>query len=406
MKKIIFNFSIIFFLVCHSIVNAQLDFWPGYVLLNEKDTLSGFIAAQTDYLNCRQCVYSKTVDGDSKTYYSPTEIIGYRYENGRYFISKSIELDTIQKTVFVEFLVNGVSNLYYYRNDNDYYFVENENSELTRLFYNEVHFYNEWGHEKIKYNEQYKGALKYLYRDYPELYGSINQLHFDQKSLIKISKKYHEKVCPDEECIVYSKSTKNKAFFETKLGLSYSLLGVETSSDYASDVSVNIGVHFRFVPARIFYRWNFLFGIDYSNASYSGEFLNTILEDINGTSIEDNWRIDLKYHMIKIPLMAQYTFPLKNIQPSIFFGYDNIFVLNSEYSDYGTSHYLGKAGFTKYLSGFIFGIGLGHEMKNNRRLFLDFEYESMKRIFYPKYASDYMLYHFFTINLGIDFPLK
>lgn len=398
--------SILIFLLFHTVVNAQLDFKPGYVLLKEQDTLFGYIAAQTDNLNCRQCLFSKTEEGKSYKTYTPTEILGYRFTNGRYFVSKTIELEGKNTAVFVEFLVNGISKLYYFKEgDVNSYFVAKNDSVLEKLIYEEVYFVNEFGDEKVRYDERYKGVLKYLYRDCPDIYPRIDNAHFDHNSLIKISKEYHEKVCPDEECIVYTKSTKRKVFFGTKLGLGYSLLGIETSSDFATDLSVNFGAHLRIVPAKVFYRWNFYLGVEYSSVSYSGEFTHTLLEDIYGTGVPDQWSVELKYQMLKIPLKAQYTFPLKKIQPSFYFGYDNILVLKADYNDYGTTNYLGKEGFTKYLSGFIFGIGLGHEMKNNSRIFVDLEYEFRKRIIYPKYASDHMYFHSFTINIGVDFPL-
>ena len=267
MKSIRLALITLFFLSLGYIAYSQKDFIPGFIILSSNDTISGYIAAQTDNLNCQECLFKESEE-DKWRKYSPETISGYRFENGRFYISKSIVTDSISKLVFVEFLVNGKSNLYYYREgEKNKYFVEKDNSELTELIYNEIYFINEYGDEKVKYDERYKGALRYIYRDNPEIYPAINKTHFDHNSLIKISKKYHENVCPDEECIIYAKTTRNKVFFGPKIGLTYSRLKVRNYSGDASDIAMNLGFHFRFIPVKVFYRWNFLIGLEWVNIS-------------------------------------------------------------------------------------------------------------------------------------------
>jgi hypothetical protein len=56
--------------------------------------------------------------------------------------------------------------------------------------------------------EEYKGVLKFIYADYPELYPAIDNSILAKKNMIDLAKKYHKKVCSDTECIIYEKNPK------------------------------------------------------------------------------------------------------------------------------------------------------------------------------------------------------
>ncbi len=399
-----------FFIISYK-AKAQLDFWPGHIIHNS-DTIIGYIAAQTDELNCQQCLFKYEKDGEIIKYL-PGEIDVYQFENGRYFISKSIKPESSDTLVFIEFLVNGISNLYYYRgNTKDYYFVEKDSADMTELTQNEIILTEGFGRPRIKPVNSYKGALRYYYRDCPEIFSAIDNTYFDHKSLIKISEKYHNKVCPDEDCIIYSKSTITNVYFGPRLGFNYNLLGLKTSSDYTQNKSFEIGFQFRFIPMVVYYRWNLLAGIEYSSVSYTGYFTNTLERNRYTTNYESVWDIYLKNQILKIPVKVQYTFPTKIIQPSIFVGYDNIFVFKSEHSlsdNYGgTNFYELETDYSKYLSGITCGIGISHVFNNQIRIYFESEYEFRIRIRVgsTKERFENTYEHCFGLIAGMDFPIK
>ena len=70
--------------------------------------------------------------------YLPADINGYRYTDNKMYISKLLIKDNEilnAKRVFLEYLVKGTMNLYYYRDKNkdEHYYVEKENIALKEL---------------------------------------------------------------------------------------------------------------------------------------------------------------------------------------------------------------------------------------------------------------------------------
>ena len=57
----------------------------------------------------------------------------------------------------------------------------------------------------VRTDKKYIGRLKYTFADAPELAGEVDKVTPDRKSMINISKKYHDQLCKDEQCIVYEK---------------------------------------------------------------------------------------------------------------------------------------------------------------------------------------------------------
>ncbi|MGD2036077.1 MAG: hypothetical protein PVF73_13520, partial [Bacteroidales bacterium] len=314
--------------------------------------------------------------------------------------------------VFLEFLVDGISDLYYYKNDSkNCYFLDKDGYDMVELATEgEILLKDGNGKDRITYDERYKGALKYYFSDCPEIYSDIDYASFDHGSFIKISRKYHEKVCPGEDCIVYTRNTKMKVFFGPKLGLDYSMVGLETSSDYARDLSVRYGIQFRFVPSIVFYRWNFIIGFGYTSVSYDDYLANNIIEDPYYPDIDDVWHIYLKHQTFFIPVKIQYTFPFNNIHAGIFAGYNNIFVINPDYmverSYAGNFYHPMDVKYPNYLSGFMAGLIFNYEFENEIRVFIETEYEFRKRVFDQVYFTDHYLYlHSFAVNFGMDFPI-
>jgi len=198
------NLLLLFFFCIPDLI-AQTDFRPGYVITNENDTLKGMIDYRGDSRNSQICVYKENETSASKEYL-PGKIKGYRFLESKYYVSKNILVEGVKKDLFLEFLVNGIANLYYYRefNDNPHYFIEKRDGQLFELKNTEglieknfVHY----SHEK----KEYIGLLKYAFADCPQLFETIDNTTLDTKSLVNITKKYHNYVCNDEKCIIYEK---------------------------------------------------------------------------------------------------------------------------------------------------------------------------------------------------------
>jgi hypothetical protein len=221
MKKIKCTTVLGFLLLLAPYLKAQGFFEKGYVITPEMDTSYGFIANKSQHTNCLSCEFKKDSLSASEVY-KPFELFAYRFSNGKYYISKNVNFDASNKALFLEYLIKGKLNIYVWRNKGvDIYFAEREGDTLIMLENPNRYFYfDAITMEFVKADEpnlqstanynKYKGTLKVLMSDTPELQAEINNLNLNSKSLIKISKKYHNLVCDNETCIIYEKNTRLK----------------------------------------------------------------------------------------------------------------------------------------------------------------------------------------------------
>ncbi len=111
----------------------------------------------------------------------------YRIENGNYYISKDVTIDSLKQKVFLEYLVKGIVDLYYLKDSQkEIYFLEKDNQMIPLS--NDasiVTISSNDGSEKNyeKKSNQYKSVLTYLFQNilvpqkkFPILISHINHL--------------------------------------------------------------------------------------------------------------------------------------------------------------------------------------------------------------------------------------
>lgn len=186
-------------------------FQPGYIISNEMDTSYVEIENSGDAINCKRCVVMNSITGRSTTYL-PGEIYGYRFIEGKYYISKSIVMDNNVQQVFLEYLINGIVDVFCYTQalESPRYFISKNGGELTELTQYEKSIYRDGTTYKVV-NKPYIGYLSNLFSDAPDLIQEVERTSLNRNSLVNISEKYHNTVCYDRECIIYKKKlTKSK----------------------------------------------------------------------------------------------------------------------------------------------------------------------------------------------------
>ena len=211
MKKVLVVCAIMFSLLGFS----QNDFREGYIITKSNDTIIGELSVRNDKTLAKTCYFKKN---ESAKKYHPFDIIGFRFKDSRFFISRNIE-DT---PVFLEVLIKGKLNMYYYMDakSQQRYFVENEKGVFKELTYNESTVFKE-GSYHSKQSTDHIGMLNYFTADVPSLKSSIEGIKKpNAKSLIKIGEEYHNAVCDDEKCIIYKgKDRSNRIFAELVAGV-------------------------------------------------------------------------------------------------------------------------------------------------------------------------------------------
>ncbi len=387
---------------------AQYDFGPGFIITKTNDTIYGFVDLQTNAKNAWQCNFKTTEKGIIQGF-SPDDIIAYRFTDGKYYVAREIKHLGSTRKVFLEYLVDGIADLFYfYDNEQDYYFIEKDSTGLVELS-NEPLEINVSKSDQYRTtdgklysveSEKYKGVLRYFYQDDPALSSQIDYSRFGNKSLIKITENYHNHVCADQKCIVYEKDLQRVFFIGPKVGYRYSRLNINFSQEYSSDAALEGGIQVRYLPHFMHYRWNLLLDFMYSQAEFQGTFTE---HRSSGRMVD--YDIQLAFEMLRIPLKIEYTFPLKLLKPTLSLGYDNVFLMHANYSIF--SNYLMETELRPFTGGLILGTGFKTDIGKKTQLFFQAEYEYHMPYVQLKSSVDINCWnmHALLLSIGIEYCL-
>jgi len=182
-------------------LQAQSNFKPGYVIKSEGDTLFGEIDYRGNQRMGEICTFRSNHKATVE-HFAANEIEGYRLIDSKYYISRKLN----DKKVFLEFLIKGRLNMYYYRNKTgDHFYFDKEGVPLTELPYMDKAVEDENGLKYEKTNK-YVGLLSYYLNDAPGLIPEINRIKApDHQNLIELATNYHKAVCDGDKCIIYEK---------------------------------------------------------------------------------------------------------------------------------------------------------------------------------------------------------
>lgn len=198
--------SIFVILLCLTITaNAQSNYIKGYIITNNNDTIRGFIDFRTDKINSSVCKFKLSEEADEQMFH-PDDILGYMLINEvKYYVSRTITLNNNKEKVFLEYLVQGIKDLYYYPKDLGYYFFEDENGKMISVTKEADKIVD----NKYKTDNKYKGLLSYIFRDCNSVTKNIERSTFERSTMIELTKKYHQQMCaPGQECIVFENDYK------------------------------------------------------------------------------------------------------------------------------------------------------------------------------------------------------
>ncbi len=196
------------FLFVSSILYAQSDFRSGYIIMNNNDTIHGLIDYKGSLTNSKKCTF-KVSDNAEKQVFTPNDIKSYRYTDSKFYISRSLKSNDEEKQIFVEYLIDGIVDMFYYRDaEGNHYLTENEAGELFELPNKEAEFIKN-GNKYRRNSKMYIGMLRAVFKDSPKIARKIENIGLNHKSIIKVTNDYHNEVCPGEECIIYEKNLPN-----------------------------------------------------------------------------------------------------------------------------------------------------------------------------------------------------
>lgn len=376
-----FSYIFLSFLFITISVNAQSNYKKGYILTNNNDTINGLIDFRTDKSNSSICRFKSSSHATEQIFH-PGEIKGYRLINERkYYVSHPITVDSVSMNVFLEFLVKGIKNLYFYPGEIDYYFFENEDGRMIPLSKktNQIVDY------KFKIDLKYRGILGYVFRDCDPVLKKVENVGLGRSSMIELTKRYHDEMCTSgEECLVFENDYKKKF---TKIN--FSLYGGLQYIDYsfgreelilfesAKSIMPVIGSQINISNPRFIKSLSLQGDLSLSSIKGNTDFsaTNSVYSKYNFQALMASGKLGLKY-----------TLNTPKVRPTIEAGgvYQNLFKSSSSlYSEmvftnktFRTNQKDDKALPQSSFWGLYCGIGLDYKLKNERFIFCRMTYET------------------------------
>lgn len=393
---------------------GQNDWKAGFIIKNGNDTVYGFIDNRESVSNSRQCYFRKEEKGETQIF-TPTELVGYRFTDDKFFISKSIEGIESGNLLFLEFLIKGKVNVYHYKDSDDHYFIEKDAKIYELQNTKELKAVKDQNY--IVEKKEYIGMLGFLLKD-ANIQKAIEESTFRSQSLIELAKVYHEKICPNETCIVYERSVKTIHVIQsvhTGLSLNKINFGDRTISDYRSGGFIGYRLEFENV---LDWDRNISFAVDFNFQRFSNYKLtetkgnvseilyNNVLSVLGpptsykttGTSLD----VNIKTVGLKIPITVIKTFSKGSTRPYIAAGILNMIKLsqNKDFIYYDFYNELEKS-IPVYHLGLTGRTGFKKMFKNNQAMYFELNYE------YSQSMNVNEFYNFFTnsfsMNLGYIF---
>lgn len=221
---------------------SQGSWQEGFVITQQADTLYGLLENNDIKANIQYCNFRQTM-GDAIIRYDPAAIRGYRFTDGKFYITKRIDDSEFEGPVFMEYLIQGQANIYRYINER--YFIETVDGIQELKNSEELVEYK--GDKYVKLKKEYVLLLNYFMRE-ANMKNQIQTVRYNSKSLINIAKKYHERVCDDEACIIYVKSASDLEWrFRFSGGVSFANynFGLISQTNLGSGGFGGIGVELR-----------------------------------------------------------------------------------------------------------------------------------------------------------------
>ncbi|MDX5417803.1 MAG: PorT family protein [Hymenobacteraceae bacterium] len=328
-------YILLFTLLVSSSVIAQANFQPGYILMADGSKQVGQLDYKSDRQHARSITFKSSSDAVS-TKYSPNELAGYGFEEGKRYESANVMgPDSLPQQNFLEVLVKGGTSLYFMKTEEsiDRFFIRKNGGALQELSQEKRRIQEESGAKYTTTLKHYVGTLNYLFLDCPTVQPQLERTRLEQASLIKLVSAYNTCTAPAQEQFV--KEAKSGLIIEKGLVIGASITNANFSSgnyfsffyledsDIAASVDVSGGIFFNIGASKINENFRLHTGAMFYRYSGTGKF-----ERHQSAEQYDKFHYEFEASYLKIPVMVRYTLPGKKIQPFLSAGLQNGFLLS------------------------------------------------------------------------------
>jgi hypothetical protein len=380
--NLLFKVTLIFVLIFSLIdLNGQTVFRPGYVITNNNDTLRGLIDYKNETKNATTCVFKESETSLAKEF-KPFGIKGYGFTDNKYYVSKNVKSDGKEIPLFLEYLVNGANDLFYYAVGSDlHYFIEKRNGQMFELINAQDSVYVD-GKLYMRENKRYVGILKYAFADCQKILPEIDKATMEQKYLISLVKRYNECIGGDEKSIVYKKQLPFVRFrFAPLISLEHPQFQFNDSyHDRTVPSKTAVSPSFGFKTNAIFPRTSNNFSLQLSGEYSKNSFYGTGISPVTEAAEE----IFINITGIKGKLGLKYAWPRGKIRPTIMVGGNIIFITDKDgkITDHADPVPIFIAEFKDYMigdkpmTGYSAEIGIDYHSKASVVPFLNIGYDN------------------------------
>ncbi|MCV9388059.1 hypothetical protein [Reichenbachiella ulvae] len=345
--------------------------------------------------------------------FSPKDIKAYRYTDSKYYISEHIETADGSKQIFIEYLIDGIVDIYYYFDDTGGHYLIDSDGKLLPLEIKEREVYKDYN-TYIMESKEYVGLLKYSFSQSPTLMRKAETARLDHKSLISLSYQYHQEVCADQSCVIYEKQMPSVLVnFGPLIGSQMVWLKSGENAYpndrrylngnfYTSTPSAIIGIFARINLPNVDERVHLQYEASYQN--WSATALNSRYSDIYNSDIRNEVTFDNQ--LFSNSIMLRFHFPSSRLRPVIALGgFVDYIISNDFYRDRSVYQYddgvllpVGRIElldpYQQFNYGFAVSSGLLCQTANKREVHLDLKYQ-----FSPNYYIS-MTSHQVLLTLG------
>lgn len=296
--------------------------------------------------------------------YSPDEVLGYGFSDGRVYVSKQIQIGDSIKRVFLLRLVEDKTTLYvYYGKAHKVFYIEKDSASVIEL---------------LKYNKENKEVV---------FRKELSKITADCQSISNAIKLVTYKVKPLSKLIENYNNCSAEPFPFLKYGL---ILGCGVRS---IEIKGNKLAEYKdFVNNR--YKGSILPGffidcpIEMSNFSFHTEmYLSRYRYSFSSTSTSNILDLVANTSSIHLPVLLRYTLPEMTIRPFVNGGLNVVYNMQNStvlYNTLITPDYIELKSIdrTSYISKFQFGfsVGAGIEYKLNYRQSVFIEFRCNKQL--------------------------
>ena len=394
-SEIFFNSSMkrlfIIFLLTGFFTNSfsQTEFRKGYVILQNGDTLHGYINSTKKNV----CHFKKS-DSDKKHHvYNPGELVGFGVANGRYYESKVMpERNETEpdEMVFMECVVKGAASLYTFNNrffslvsDTSFYELSQKSTPNS-------------GGSFVQ--KRYYGILNYQMRDCPDVGRKLIKLKLSMDDLVDLFLDYN--TCVSSPYIYF---LEKKPKLITKLsihgGFTQSSINLKFSDKVLYNSPINassgmVGTSLNFTWPRATERVSMNLGLMYF-------FTNFYISSMGETGTRVNYiEGTININELKVPLGLQYSFNTRRLTPFVVagitgnmsIGCSTEFSHEVEYNGVVTTDYFDLFQPDRFYFNFWSGVGLKYDLKKDMEGLLELRYDLPANI-----ASQY---HYFNASIS------